>query len=81
MLLFQQGYTLDRMRERDTLQLYGPTPGSARSTTLGIGAFSAVVVAVAHTPAALRFAFDRPLHLGPAIFDGGGLGAGFGGRM
>ena len=81
LLLFHHGYTLERMRERDTLELYGLTPGSPTSTALGVGLFSNVVVAAAHTPAALRFAFDRSLHLGPAVLDGGGLGAGFGGRM
>ena len=81
MLLFQHGYTLDDMRERDTLQLYGPTPGTTASTGLGIGLFSAIVVSSAHTPPFLRFAFDRSLHLGPAVFDGGGMGAGFGGRL
>jgi hypothetical protein len=81
LLMFQHGYTLERMRERDTLELYGPTPGSATSTVVGVGLFSAVVVTAAHTPAALRFAFDRALHVGPAVFDGGGMGAGFGGRM
>jgi hypothetical protein len=81
LLMFQHGYTLERMRERDTLELYGPTPGSATSTVMGVGLFSAVVVTAAHTPPALRFAFDRSLHVGPAIFDGGGMGAGFGGRM
>jgi len=81
LLMFEHGYTLERMRERDTLELYGPTPGSATSTALGVGVFSAVVVTAAHTPPALRFAFDRSLHVGPAIFDGGGMGAGFGGRM
>lgn len=81
MLLFQHSYTLDTMRERDTLELYGPTPGSPTSTALGIGLFAGVVVSAAHTPLPLRFAFDRTLHLGPAIFDGGGMGAGFGGRL
>jgi len=81
MLLFQHGYTLDYMRERDTLLLYGSTPGTNTSTGLGIGLFSAVVVSAAHTPPFLRFAFDRSLHLGPAVFDGGGMGAGFGGRL
>jgi hypothetical protein len=81
MLMFQHGYTLERMRERDTLQLYGVTPGTSTSTAAGVGIFSAVVVTAAHTPAPLRFAFDRSLHLGPAIFDGGGMGAGFGGRL
>lgn len=81
LLSFRHGYTLQQMRERDTLQLYGPTPGTSASTAAGIGVFSAVVVAAAHTPAPLRFAFDRSLHVGPAIFDGGGMGAGFGGRL
>ncbi|HWE28530.1 MAG TPA: hypothetical protein VHB97_11035 [Polyangia bacterium] len=81
LLLFQHGYTLDKMRERDTLELYGPTPGSTGSTTIGVGMFSAVVVTAAHTPSLLRFAFDQSMHLGPAVFDGGGMGAGFGGRM
>jgi hypothetical protein len=81
LLMFQHGYTLEQMREHDTLELYGPTPGNGTSTVLGVGVFSAVVVTAAHTPPALRFAFDRSLHVGPAIFDGGGMGAGFGGRM
>jgi hypothetical protein len=81
LLHFQQSYTLDRMRERDSLELYGPTPGTSASTATGVGVFSAVVVGAAHTPKVLRFAFDRSLHLGPAIFDGGGLGAGFGGHL
>lgn len=81
MLLFQHGYTLEYMRDRDALQLYGSTPGTNTSTGLGIGLFSAVVVSAAHTPPFLRFAFDRSLHLGPAVFDGGGMGAGFGGRL
>jgi hypothetical protein len=78
--VFQQGYTLAMMRDRDTLQLYGVTPGNNMSTALGIGLFSSIVVSTAHTPDFLRFAFDRSLHVGPAIFDGG-MGAGFGGRL
>jgi hypothetical protein len=81
LLRFQHGYSLEIMRERDTLQLYGATPGTARSTGLGVASFSAAVVSSAHTPLPLRFAFDRAFHVGPAIFDGGGLGAGFGGRL
>ena len=69
------------MRERDTLELYGPTPGTPPSTALRHRPLLGVVVSAAHTPLPLRFAFDRTLHLGPAIFDGGGMGAGFGGRL
>jgi hypothetical protein len=81
MLFFDHGYTLERMRERDALSLYGPTPGTTMSTALGIGLFSGVVVSAAHTPPFLRFAYDRSFHVGPAIFDGGGMGAGFGGHL
>ena len=56
-------------------------PASNASTACGAGIFSTFVVGAAHTPVALRLAFDRSLHLGPAIFDGGGMGAGFGGRL
>ena len=80
-LKFQQGYTLPQMRERDKLSLYGPTPGSSTTSLAGVGLFSAMVVGTAHTPLPLRFAFDGDLHVGPAIFDGGGMGAGFGGRL
>ena len=79
--MFQHSYTLDTMRQRDTLELYGVTPGTSTSTALGVAAFSTMVVSSAHTPVPLRFAFDRKFHLGPAIFDGGGMGAGFGGRL
>ncbi len=81
MLKFQHGYTLETMRERDALQLYGATPGTTTSTGLGIGVLTTAVISAAHAPLPLRFAFDRTFHLGPAIFDGGGMGAGFGGRI
>jgi hypothetical protein len=79
--IFQQGYTLEQNRQRDQLRLYGSTPGTPTSTMAGIGVFSMAVFSVAHTPKALGFAFDRGMHLGPAIFDGGGMGAGFGGHL
>jgi hypothetical protein len=80
-LRFQHGYTLETMRERDALELYGATPGTPTATGLGIGVFATTVVSAAHAPLPLRFAFDRTLHLGPAVFDGGGMGAGFGGTI
>lgn len=79
MLIFDRGYTLEQMRTRDQLRLAGATPGTSMSSTLGTGLFSAAVVSAAHTPPALQFAFDRSLHLGPAILEGGAMGAGFGG--
>jgi hypothetical protein len=79
--ILRPGYTLEDARERDELRLPGPTPGTSTSTMAGIGLFSFAVFGSAHTPQFLQFAFDRTLHLGPAIFDGGGMGAGFGGRL
>ncbi len=80
LLKFDHGYTLERMRERDELERYGATPGTPVSAARGAAIFSATVVATAHTPAAFAFAFDRLLHVGPAIFDAGGMGAGVGGH-
>jgi hypothetical protein len=76
-LKFDDGYTLERMRERDQLSLYGSTPGTVGGAMLGAAVFSTAVFGAAHSP--VRFAFDHTWHLGPAIFDGGGMGAGFGG--
>jgi hypothetical protein len=81
MLFFDRGYTLERMRERDDLRLPGATPGTNTSTALATSLFSVAVVSSAHTPRPLKFAFDRALHVGPAILEGGGMGAGFGGRI
>jgi hypothetical protein len=80
-LVFQHDYTLEGTRERDALQLYGPTPGNKAATASGVALFSSVVVGAAHTPRALGFAFDGALHLGPAVFSGGALGAAFGGHL
>jgi hypothetical protein len=78
---FNQPYTLQQMRDRDTLLLYGPAAGGATSVASGIALFSTVVVGAAHAPAPLRLLFDRRMHLGPALFDGGGMGAGVGGHL
>jgi len=78
---FNQPYTLSQMRDRDTLLLYGPPAGNATSVAAGIALFSTVVVAAAHAPAPLRVLFDRRLHVGPALFDGGGMGAGVAGQL
>ena len=81
LLIFQNGYTIDQMRQRDTFLLYGRPAGGPAATVGGIGVFSAVVVSVAHAPTPLRPLFDRRLHVGPAVFDGGGMGAGIGGGL
>jgi hypothetical protein len=38
-------------------------------------------VLAAHAPAPLRPLFDSRVHLGPAVFEGGGMGAGVGGTF
>jgi hypothetical protein len=42
--------------------------------------FTAATILSAHAPRPLRVLFDGPVHFGPAIFDGGGMGAGIAGR-
>jgi hypothetical protein len=81
MLFFQHSYSLADMRDRDTLRLYGATPGGAGAVGGGIALFGGVVVSAAHAPGAVRVLFDHRLHVGPALFDGGGMGAGVGGRL
>jgi hypothetical protein len=80
LMIFTGGYTLEHMRARDTLLLYGGPAGGARASLLGFGLFSAAIVASAHVPNPVRLLFDGDLHFGPAVFDGG-VGAGFGGKL
>jgi hypothetical protein len=35
----------------------------------------------AHAPKPLRFLFDKRIHLGPAMFENGGMGGGLGGSF
>lgn len=71
---------MDTGRERDRLLLFRAREPSGPSFVTGIGMFSAATVLAAHAPGPLRVLFDGPIHLGPAIFDSGGMGAGIGGR-
>lgn len=80
MLVFEHSYTLEHMRERDRLLLYNPPRGGDGAALLGAGLFSVAVVSAAHAPRPLRVLFDRRLHFGPAVFDGG-MGAAFGGDL
>lgn len=70
---------LEMRRDRDRLLLFRePQPGGGMG--LGVMMFGAMTVLSAHAPGAFRALFDGPVHLGPAIFDGGGMGAGIAGR-
>jgi hypothetical protein len=67
-------------RERDGLLLPGGAP-SLLSGGLGSMIMGAAVVLAAHAPKKLRAIVDGPVHVGPALFEGGGMGAGVGGRF
>jgi len=67
-------------RERDALLLGGRAP-SLQSGALGSMVMGAAVVLAAHAPAKLRAVVDGPVHVGPALFEGGGMGAGVAGRF
>jgi hypothetical protein len=59
--------------------LFRDTNRQTSSTALGLGLFAVTTVMSAHLPDPLRVMFDGPMHLGPAIFDDGGMGAGIAG--
>ena len=67
-------------RERDTLLLGGRTQ-SLQSGAMGSAVMGAAVVLAAHAPARLRAIVDGPIHVGPALFESGGMGAGIGGHF
>jgi hypothetical protein len=67
------------LRERERLMLFGATP--AGQPLLGAALFAVTTVLVARAPAPLRPVFAGPVHLGPAVLEGGGLGAGAGARF
>ncbi len=72
---------LEVRRDRDRLLLFRETQPQGASVGLGLAMFGATTILSAHAPRPLRMFFDRPvLHLGPAVFDGGGMGAGVAGR-
>ena len=52
-----------------------------QSGALGSMVMGAAVVLAAHAPKRVRAIVDGPVHVGPALFEGGGMGAGVGGRF
>ncbi|MGZ3442106.1 MAG: hypothetical protein ACXVDD_21455 [Polyangia bacterium] len=67
-------------RERDELLLPGGAP-SMQSGAIGAMMMGAAVVVAAHMPDRARAVIDGVVHFGPAMFEGGGMGAGVGGRF
>jgi hypothetical protein len=73
---------LELTRRRDRLLLFRQEHRSGEGTALGLAVFGAMTVLAAHMPPPLRVLFDdRRIHLGPAIFDDGGMGAGLAGAI
>ena len=68
------------LAERDRLVLFRGPQHQGATFALGMAMFGATTILSAHVPRPLRVIFDGPVHLGPAIFDGGGMGAGIAGR-
>ena len=77
----EAGDALEVRRDRDRLVLFRGPQSQGASVAAGLAMFIATTMASAHAPRPLRAAFDGPVHLGPAIFDGGGMGAGIAGRL
>lgn len=71
---------VQQARDRDQLLLGGRAP-SLQAGALGSMVMGAAVVLVAHAPKCVRAIVDGPVHIGPALFEGGGMGAGVGARF
>jgi hypothetical protein len=74
--------TLEDARERDGLSLWrAGGVGGTRAALRGVALFTGATVFAAHAPRPLRRLVDRDLHFGPALLDGGGVGAGVAARF
>jgi hypothetical protein len=71
---------LEVRREHDKLLLFRDPQSQGASVGIGLAMFGATTILSAHVPPPFRILFDHPVHLGPAVFDGGGMGAGIAGR-
>ncbi len=80
----QQQDRLQVARERDRWNLNAARPAVMTTEgAYGAAVLAASVFMAAHAPGPLQPLFDgeRVVHLGPALFEGGGMGAGVGGRF
>ena len=75
------GDSLEVRRDRDRLVLFRGPQSQGGAIAVGLAMFGATTILSAHAPRPLRVLFDARVHLGPAIFDGGGMGAGIAGRL
>jgi len=74
------GDALEVRRDRDRLVLFRGPQSQGGAVAIGLAMFAATTILSAHARRPLRAVFDGPVHFGPAIFDGGGMGAGIAGR-
>jgi hypothetical protein len=77
----QQRDDLTVLRARDQLALAAGRGPQMQSGAWGAALLGATVVLAAHAPTPLRPLFAARVHVGPALLDGGGMGAGVGGRF
>jgi hypothetical protein len=68
-------------RQRDRVLLFNVRPPIGGGLGAGFALFTLSTIGSAHAPRRLRLLFDGPVHLGPAILDGGGMGMGIGVRL
>jgi hypothetical protein len=78
--LEERANPLETLRARDQLRLVAGQAPNDEAGGLGALLMSLTCAAAAHAPGPVRALFAGPVHLGPAVFDGGGLGAGVGGH-
>jgi hypothetical protein len=76
----EQQNRLQSARQRDGLVLPGGAQ-SMQSGAMGAMMMGAAIVVAAHMPERVRVVVDGSVHFGPARFEGGGMGAGVGGRV
>jgi len=69
------GDSLEVRRDRDRLVLFRGPQSQGSAVAIGLRMFAATTILSAHAPRPLRLLFDARVHLGPAILDGGGMGA------
>jgi hypothetical protein len=72
---------LELARQHDRVLLLRNQSPSMGSAGIGFAVFGAMTMTSAHAPKFLRFLFDDRVHVGPAMFEGGGMGVGLGGSL
>ena len=72
---------LELKEQRDRLLLVRGKLFAGANLATGVSAFIASTMLAAHAPKKLRILFDGAIHVGPALFENGGMGMGVGGVL